>query len=305
MFRILKLLGIVRIAIIAALLTASITVVYKLLATGKYDFQIAAAVVLFIFLIHIRRRDRTFLKINFQNYRLFLAMEYFVLLLPVFVCILLTSRWLILPIIILCVPLISFIDVNIRFGRKTHNTRLQSLIPDEMYEWKAGVRQNLVLLITVYIAGVCLSWLVAAVPVAMCIIGLIISEFTVSDEPWTMLLAPERPPEKLIFSKLWRHCALYSLVNLPLMAVFLIFHPDLWHIPLILFGIFISIHIYLITARLAFYEADRNGKVNALLAIFGFLAGLTVILIPLLLLFSAYFIRKASINLKPLLDDYN
>ncbi|MDR1403189.1 MAG: hypothetical protein LBJ60_05755 [Tannerellaceae bacterium] len=182
---------------------------------------------------------------------------------------------------------------------------MQKLIPSDLYEWKAGVRKNLFILLAVYGLGICLVCFTVAIPVAIFITGLVVADFFIPGESWPMLLSFEKAPEKMLLYKIRRHFLLYAICNLPLIVLFILFHQDLWYIPFIEFLSLSSIHIYMITVKFACFRIDGNNHVNYALYLTGIFIGLIPVTTPFLLLISVYFFQKACTNLKPLLYDYN
>jgi hypothetical protein len=220
------------------------------------------------------------------------------------------GKWLAWLYVVAGTLLISVVDrIGIRQKslntHKSYNTSVQKLIPSDLYEWKAGVRKNFTLLLIIYGVGICLSYFVAAIPIAMLIIGLIISDFFIPYESWQMLLSFEKGPKQMLLYKIKRHFLLYTICSLPLVILFVLFHPDLWYIPFIEFIILLFIHIYMITIKFAYFSFDGNNRINFILQIIGIIVGLIPLTTPFLLLFSIFFFQKACTNLKPLLYDYN
>jgi hypothetical protein len=208
---------------------------------------------------------------------------------------------------ILFIPLIDRFGIHRKSLKKSKSlkTSVLNLIPSDMYEWKAGVRKNFPILLIVYGSGIGLSYFVVGIPLAMLIMGLVISDFFISYESWPMLLAFEKGPEKMLLYKMKRHFLLYSLCCLPLVVLFVIFHPDLWYIPFIEFIILLFIQVYMLIVKFAYFRLDGNSSVSFILQVIGIILGLIPFTTPLLLLFSVYLFPKACTHLKPLLHDYH
>ena len=304
-FRIFCRLGVIRAFVVLGVIAFSIAAVYKLIAAEKNIHLIAAGYWLLLLVIHLRRKDKNFLKINIPSFRAVYAVEYMVLSIPLIISVLLCgNRW-VSGYIAVGILFISLIDHNRKILHKTFNTNLQKLIPSDLYEWKAGVRKNLILLFTVYGLGVCLSLFVAAIPVAMVITGLIISDFFAANESWQMLLSFEKSAKKMLLYKMKRHSLLYAIGSFPLVILFVLFHPDFWYIPLIAFIALLSIHIYMITVKFARYEMDGKSSISPVLQFIGIGFGLIPVMTPFLWLFSVFFFQRACINLKPVLHDFD
>ncbi len=254
--------------------------------------------------IHAKRSDKIFLHINMDFDKFICSIEYFVLSIPFVTCLLLNRQWLPAVCLVLFCLGIGFVKINRKNRRKTFNTCLQRYIPSGTYEWKAGVRQYLFFLITIWTLGVCTAFFVAGIPVAMFVIGLLIFDFYKTNEPWQMLLSYQKNANKLLFYKIKQHILLYTILNLPLIILFVVFHFKLWYIPVIVFIILLSIHIYCIVLKYAFYSYNRN-TVNPVFQMIGIFIGLIPVSTPVLWFISVYFFLKARTNLYPYLNDYN
>jgi len=303
--RILYCLGVVRMLLVIALMLMLIAVTYKLQSTVEYSYLVASGYLVLSLIIHLKRTDKNFLKINIPSFRMVCWLEYLLLSLFLIISLVLHGRWLVLLFVVAGTLLISIIDYSVVIGRTTINTRIQRLISFDLYEWKAGIRRNFVLLIIIYVSGVCLSFYLAVIPVVMVVLGLIIVDFFGANESWQMLLSFEKSPGRLMLYKIRHHTLHYAVICLPLIALFILFHPDFWYVPVIEFVIMLTIHIYTITVKYAYYRPERGGRVNFVLQIVGIVLGLIPITAPFLLLFSIFFFQKACTNLKPLLYDYD
>ena len=109
----------------------------------------------------------------------------------------------------------------------------------------------------------------------------------------------------MLLHKIKRHFFLYAISSLPLVILFVLFHHDLWYIPVIEFIALLSIHIYMITVKFAHYEMDGNNSISPILQLIGVFLGLMLVTVPFLLLLSALFFQKACTNLKPILHDFD
>ena len=297
-------LGIFRLAILLVLCLFVLAVMYEASKQTQNAALISGVWAFLITFIHAKRSDKIFLHINTDSDKLICSIEYFVLSIPLIICLFLHRQWLIaIGLVFFCFG-IGFIKINWKKQQKTINTRLQQYIPSGMYEWKAGMRQYLFLLVTVWVLGLCTAFFVAGIPVAMFIIGLLIVGFYATNESWQMLLSYQKNAGKLLFYKIKQHTIFYSVLNLPLIILFMIFHHELWYIPVIVFIILLSIHIYCIVLKYAFYSRDRN-TVNPIFVMVGLYIGLIPLSTPALWILSVYLFLKARTNLYPYLNDYN
>jgi hypothetical protein len=119
-----------------------------------------------------------------------------------------------------------------------------------------------------------------------------------------MLISYQKSANKLLYHKIKRHLLIFSIITLPLIVAFIIFHLELWYIPFIEFVVLLSIHIYCIVLKYAFYS-NNVGSVNPVLQMMGIFIGLIPPATPILWILSVFFFSKAKMNLYLYLNDYN
>ena len=305
LFRIACQLGVLRTFLVLGLLVVTSIAAYLLIAAGKDVFFVASLYLILCLLIHLKRSDKEFLNINAPHFRAVFFIEYMIFVLPLIIFLLLYVEWLVLVSVVIGILIVSTANFTIGKRRKTFNTHVQKYIPFDLYEWQAGVRKNFIVLLIVNVLGICLSWLVAAIPVTMIISGLIITDFLITPEPWPLLLSFEKNAAKMLLHKMKLHILLYTICSLPLIILFFVLHHDLWYIPVIVYSALISIHLCMITIKYAHYSIAGSNHLSPFVQFLVIFTGLTVIALPLLLLFSAVFFEKACVNLKPLFHDFD
>ena len=303
-YRTLWQIGVFRVAILLVFFLFLFAAVYVVSEERQKAAIICGIWICLIVYIHASRLDKIFLCINVGFDKWIYGFEYFILSIPLMICLLLRRQWLPVLCLIFFSLGIGLLKINRKKQRRTFNTFLQQYIPSDMYEWKAGVRQNLIVLMIVWLLGLCTAFFVASVPIAMFLIGLLMTGFYQSIESWQILLSYQKNANQLLFYKIRQHSLFYTILNLPLIMLFMIFHLELWYIPVVEFIILFSIHIYSIVLKYAFYSQDRR-SVRSVLMLLGMLIGLNPLLTPALWLFTIYLFLKARINLYPYLNDYN
>ena len=297
--------GVFRLAILAILCAFLLLAVY-MMSDITQTYIVGGAWILIISFIHMKREDKIFLYIGGFNQLVYIA-EYTLLSIPLVSCFLLRRQWMVVGVILLCVLVISFMGVNQRYQRrqkKTRNTRIQQYIPSHLYEWKAGIREYFYPIVIVWTIGLCISFFVAGAPIAIGIIGLLLSGFYERYESWPMLMASSKRPSRFLLYKTGKHILLFGMIVLPLGMAFVIFHPDVWYILAIELVVILSVHIYGIVLKYAFYSHEKS-RVRPVLFLIGFLIGIIPPTTPVLWVFTCYFFYKACINLNFYLDDYN
>jgi len=304
-YRLLYQIGIIRLIVLSTLYIVAMRYVY--LITGQIHFSgyyISGTWLLIISYIHLKRSDRIFLQINLTYESFVICIEYVLLSIPLIICLLLNRQWILIVCMILGIIFISPIKIIWKSQTKTLNTRMQKYIPFDMYEWKAGVRNCFYPILFCWIIGFCLASFVVGVPIAIFIIGFLIFGFYTTNESLPMLLSYEKGTNSLIIYKIKQHTLIFSILIFPLVGIFMIFHSNLWYIPVIEYVLFLFIHIYSIILKYAFYSHD-NSAVNPIFLMMGLFIGLIPLTAPVLWVFSIYLFHKAQVNLSPYLNDYN
>lgn len=85
----------------------------------------------------------------------------------------------------------------------------------------------------------------------------------------------------------------------------MVFHHDIWYIPIIEYFIFISLYIYVILTKYAFYEPNSKSKAAQVFGVIGVIGGIIPVLLPVVWLLSIRFFFKSKENLNIYLNDYN
>ena len=253
--------------------------------------------------IQVNRRDKTFLKINFLHYRLIFLIEYLFLLLPLYGCLVYHDKWIEA---LTAVPLVLMITgIDYRPGLKSFNSVFQRLIPWPCFEWKSGVRTSLLLMIPVWIAGLVSSFFIGGVPVALYILGILPLGFYEKGESVGMLLASEMSAGRFILEKIKMQLFLFTALTFPLIAAFVIFHPDFWYIAVIEYVVMVSSHVFIVLTKYTFYQPNLKSGGAQVFGLVGAIGMIIPVFIPLIWILSVRFYFKSRQNLNFYLDDYN
>jgi hypothetical protein len=272
-------------------------------STNRNAFYVSGLMSLIVFLIHINRQDKWFLKINFSNYQLICFVEYLLLVSVIIAFLIFHFQWIPLFLLVSTIYLVILVDLKVK--KSNLNTRIQRWIPSDCFEWKGGVRQTMFLLIPLWLVGLGTSFFIGSVPIVLFILGILPFSFYEKGEPFQMIVAYEMGTNKFLFHKIKRQIVLYSILALPLIAVFLIFHYERWYIPTIEYFIFISLYIYLILAKYAFYVPNSKSSAAQFFGAIGAFCGMVPLLLPVVWLLSIRFFFKSKENLNIYLNDFN
>ena len=278
---------------------------YYLLGREPQNLYVLAIIVFFLFNLHYQRRDRRFLHINLGYKNLITCCEYSILTLPIVIFLAIHHFWLYaigvfaISILLGLVPIIRK-----KHQQKTLNTWIQRQIPDNAYEWKAGVRRYFRPLLVLWIVGLGTCYFFYPSLVATLLIGLSVLDFFRFNESRQMLLSCQQRPSKFLQNKIIQNVILLSLLILPQLVLTIIFRIEFWYIPVIEYVILLSILIYVIMIKYAFYS-PQSDSVNTIRVTIGVFLGLNPMTTIVLWVLSFLRYRKACANLKLYLNDYD
>ena len=296
-------IGIFRFLFLFGLLVFLIAIIFTELSKTPDKFFISG-IVLFLFLsLHQKRRDRDFIKIMvFRQYKVYFA-EYLLLSLPLVLSLVYFQEWIIIPGFLSGLVLISFISYSPQLVAR--NNLLIDLIPSKSFEWKAGVRKNFMLMLAIWLAGILASFFVGVVPVSIFAIAFIIISFYQNNGSVSILISQESGTKKFLWKKISILQFQFTILILPLLILFFIFHPQLWFIPVIEYVLFSFVFIYVVLLKYAFYIPDSKNNINQILAALGPVSIFIPFMLPVVWLLSVKFYFNAKSNLKIYLNDYN
>ena len=302
-FRAMEGIGLVRVVFLIGLLGFLTFGMFIQLSKAPNLYYIFGAYFGVILLIHKNRSDKIFIKTHFDNYTFIYLVEYLLLASPLILCLLYYQQWLVSGVSIMVLFLI--VNCNFKVKHRSLNTKIQKLIPHDSFEWKSGVRQTFVLIITLFILGLGSSFFIWSVPVIIFILGIIPLNFYEKGESLQMLIAFEMDSKRFLRHKIKTQLLLFSVISVPLILAFLIFHIELWYIPVIEYFMFVSLHIYVILTKYAFYEPNQKSGAAQIFGTIGAMGMIIPIFIPVIWLLSIRFYFKSNNRLNFYLSDYN
>ena len=179
------------------------------------------------------------------------------------------------------------------------------MIPDDNFEWKAGIRKNLFFFLGIWLIGMATSFFIASVPIAIFILGVIVLNFYEKPEPVQILLANELNTKKFLINKIQNHLIVFAITIVPLILLFIIFNPQYYYIPLIEFTIFSILLVYTILLKYAFYRPKNKSGATQIFSMIGIISIFIPFFIPIVLILSIKFLIQATNNLKFYLNDFN
>ena len=257
--------------------------------------------------LHLNRKDKLFLKSHFENYKMIYGAEYLLLTSPLLICLIYNQQWLSVLGTFLLLFLIINLNDNLKLSRKSRNlnTRLQQWIPDDSFEWKGGIRKYLVFLVAVWIIAMGTSFFIASVPIAIFILGVLPSGFYQECEPLPMVLAFEMKTNQFLFHKIKLQTLLFSIIVIPLIILFIVFHPEVWYIAVGEYIILVTLQIYMIVTKYAFYKPNTKSPAASTFGSVGAIGAMIPVFLPLVWVLGVWFYVKSFKNLNLYLHDYD
>lgn len=256
-----------------------------------------------LFIIQIRRKDKTFLKTHFTKYRHMLQVEYLLLITPLVVCLFYHLHWVQLSVLFLGSILIPFI--NYIPQKRSLNTKLQKIIPNDMYEWKSGARRLLFIVLPIWIIGLFTSFFIGSIPLAILVIGVLLLNLYETGEPYQMIVALEKGSHKFIIRKIQLQIMTFTGILLPLFFSFILFHIEYWYIVAVEYILFSSLHAFFIITKYAYYKPNVKHPAAQTMNMLGTLGIIIPFLLPIVWGFSVVLYYKAKNNLNYYLNDFN
>jgi hypothetical protein len=296
-------IGIFRIIFLILLFGYLMTFVFLLTENQTNALYVVGTISLLTLWIQTKRKDKVFLKTNFEKYKLIYFAEYLALSFIAIIFLTIHLQW--IPLLILLATFSLIIQLDIKMKQRSLNTKLQRMIPSECFEWKAGVRKTIFILIPVWLIGFFTSFLTGSVPIVMFILGIIPLSFYETGESYQMIIVYEKGTNSFLFYKIKMQILLFSIITIPLITAFVVFHYEIWYIPIAEYFIFISIHTYSILTKYAFYEPNNKSQAAVAFGTIGALGGIIPVFLPVVWLLSIRFFLKSRENLKLYLNDFN
>lgn len=296
-------IGLIRIIFLIGLVGFIVFVLFIETSKAPDSYYVTGITSLILFMVQAKRQDKSFLKANFDRYKRICFVEYLILASIPMAFLIFHFQW--IPLLLLISAIYLIIHLDLKSKQRNLNTRLQQLIPAKCFEWKGGVRQTIFILIPLWMIGLGTSFSIGSVPIVLFILGVIPFSFYEKGEPYQMIIAYEMGTSQFLFHKIRTLIAMFSILSIPLIAAFLVFHPEIWYIPVIEYFIFISLYIYLILTKYAFYEPNCKSTSAQIFGIIGAIGGIIPVFLPVVWLLSIRFFFKSNENLNIYLNDYN
>ncbi len=274
---------------------------YRIFSMEIYSIHLIALLFLLCFTIQLNRKDKFFLFLHVEHFRKEVFLEYALLTIPFSITALFTDVWYLYPVflvLLFCLPYITY-----SFKKQTYMKNLSQLIPAYNFEWTSGIRKSYIILFPLYIAALSLSWF-RILPLVICwLITVSILSFYNECEPVNMLKESGQNVRLFLRKKFMQHSKLLLILYLPVLIINFIFNPEYY----VLIPLFLLMQLVLlwfaISMKYGTYRPLQNSSANNVMSSFVILGSVLPFLLPLPLLMTIYYYKKAKSNLIYYLND--
>lgn len=300
-YRIFLELGIVR----SLFFLTSLLFLYYLYLKYYYLYHaliIPLSYVLIIASLHVSRKDKEFLQVFIPNFRLILLLEYLLITLPYFFVALIINQWMhligvliFLSILVLFFPLLNFTSKN----------RIIIKYRFKIPEWYAGIRRYAFIFILLNTISIIFFQNMSVQIGIIVLISLILMSFFTDCEGKEMLESFSLKSNQFIRKRIILHLKYAFFIFIIPICNLLIFNQDVYYLFIILVFIVLSMQLFAIYVKYAFYEQGEELSQNATFHILFFIGFIFPFFTPVAVYFLFHYRKKAIENLNNYLNDSN
>jgi len=250
--------------------------------------------------LHINRKDLKFLKLAQLPFRKVFLIEYFLLNLLILLVFLIKFDFLFFFIDAFSLVLISYIP-PIQFKNKQFILAFEFL-PKTAFDWKVGLRKNLIFILIIYALGIIFSQNTFVIPSALFLLTFLSLQFPIPFEARNFVEVFGKSPQGFIWFKTFQQVKLWFLLIFPLLLLFSILHFNYFKLLTIGFLIGVSWQFFIVFSKYSFYSPQGFHWISyfflSLMLIFWALPLVGALAMPLvILLMTIWFYFKALRNL--------
>lgn len=298
-------IGIFRTLFILFFLTYASLITYDLIKQNSAGILFIILVLSLILTLHLLRTDKSFLNNITVNPQFIYFIEYILFSSPVILLCILTMRIDLIIYQIIGLMLIALLKISYIFKKQNLNNFLIKLIPTECFEIKSGVRHSFWLAVPTYFLCLVFTFWIGTTPIMIFLSLLFFISFYQQCEPRNILEKNEFPPKIFLISKLIINSKVFSIIQIPLLILFMVFHIEYWWIALIEYVFATTVLVFIILLKYSMYSPNDFLNANTIMGIFATLSIVIPFLLPVLILLIVVYYFKAIENLKQHLNAYN
>jgi hypothetical protein len=275
---------------------------------------------LLILTLHASRKDKRFIRINFENgYTIFLI-EYIVISLPLLIIFCLFNDWRNLIITSLIIFLVPAINLNTGsadipsflklFNPFSSNLRLRfnikiPFVKPEAFEWISGIRRYFIVFVPVYLIILAFSFKAYVAPIGLLVISAVISGFYFYGESRDFIELFSQNYKMFLILKIRLSVKYLFILFIPIVTIALIFQPSTWYFITGAIIIAAIIQIIAVIFKYALFSENSDLGHNSIIVFINVICVLVPFLWPLPIVMGIKYYLKAQNNLKNYLDDNN
>lgn len=287
----------VYVPLVFAAMLVMLYVAYKIFENTNYGYTLIALVGFALISIHLKRADKKFVEIHLSNTYWLNYFEYAALTLPIAIVALLAKNWWSFMLLILIVFFIPLIKINYR----RFNFSLPFIgkwLPNDNFEWIAGVRKYFIYLLPLYVFALAFCWLRIFPFLILWFISIFVASFYQYCEPLRVLRDKNYSSSEFLRNKLGRHIGLWLLFCLPVFILSTALLPEEWLINL-MFVVTLCVFItFVILFKYSSYQPNLDLQAQGVIvSVIGLLSVLPFLLpVPFLLSVIYYFKARKNLN---------
>jgi hypothetical protein len=187
--------------------------------------------------------------------------------------------------------------------QKTYFRNISSIIPASHFEWISGFRKSFLLLIPLCILAIGFCWFKILPLFLLWFITFIITSFYNEFEPVHILREGGYSSKRFLRQKLYQHSGYLLLLYTPVLLINTIFNFEYWIVNLLFIPVQLSLLCFAICFKYSVYEPSKNLTAGSLILTMVSLCALIPYLLPVPLVMTFIYYRKAKNNLDNYLND--
>lgn len=295
--------------------------IFQTIKQTRNSYGVAIITGFILLSIHASRKDKRFLKMNFNRSYLIILVEYFILVFPITIIFCFFKDWENILLLCLFCLLIPRIYLNLGLGNASSviklllnpfssnlNFKLNIKIPinnPKSFEWISGFRRYFIILIPVYLLFLSFSFKAYVAPISLIILSIIVSGFYYYGESREFIELFSWNYRTFLIRKIKMSIGHLLVLLMPIVFVSLIFQPGTWYY--IIGAIIIATLIQIITIifKYALFAENSDLGRNGIIVSINVICILLPFLWPLPIIMGIRYYFKAQNNLKKYLNDIN
>jgi len=268
----------------------------------KGTFFIPVSYILLILSMHVSRKDKEFVKLFFNRTSSLFFLEYLLVVLPLFIVAFIANQWMHIFGIFIFLFVLAFF-----FPMLNYNFRSRFIIKYDfkMPEWYAGTRKNGFLLFILNVFSLLFFKNMSVQIGIILLVSLILMSFFINCESKEMLESFSVKGVSFLRNKVMMHLKYAFFILIIPLCLLLVFNAELFYLAFVLLVIVISMQLFAIYLKYAFYEQGEVLTQNSTFHMLFFIGFIFPFFTPVAMYFLFNYRKKAIENLKSYLNDSN